>query len=232
MTDPLAYLYKKFGFDSSNIKKIVTGEKYTAILINNGNIGVCANLMKKIKIYSLNLTKPDINKIEYRIILNAYYNALLNYSNEYEDIGDIFDIIDFKKYKNPVMIGLFKPIIKKFRDNNMEIKIFDRIKKDSLLIPGEKLFEYLSVADTLIVSSTTVFNQTFSEIINNSNPNCDIFLLGPSSIMLKEIYSKTNIKYIFGTIFNNNDENILNIINDGRGTKDFQPLGEKVALKI
>lgn len=34
-------------FDISQILKIDSGEKYTAVLLKNGNIGVCANLGHK-----------------------------------------------------------------------------------------------------------------------------------------------------------------------------------------
>ena len=42
--EPLEYYYEKYHFTINNIERISTGRRYTAILLNNGNIGVCANL--------------------------------------------------------------------------------------------------------------------------------------------------------------------------------------------
>jgi hypothetical protein len=46
--EPLAFFLKEYNFDLDKIEKISSGEKYTAILLKNGNIGVCANLGHKV----------------------------------------------------------------------------------------------------------------------------------------------------------------------------------------
>ena len=81
MDEPLSYFIKKFGFDISNIKRIVTGKKYSAVILRNGNIGVCANLLNRVELKKEDLKKIDLSDINHRIILNAYYNTSLNYSN-------------------------------------------------------------------------------------------------------------------------------------------------------
>ena len=68
------------------------------------------------------------------------------------------------------------------------------------------------------------------EIVNNSGINSDIFLLGPSLIMNKDLFEYRNIKKIFGSIFESYDERVLNIIKQGYGTKQFLPFGKKVVL--
>jgi uncharacterized protein (DUF4213/DUF364 family) len=176
------------------------------------------------------LRTADLNKIEHRIILNAYFNANLNYLNNYKRKFDIFKAIDFKHYKNIIMIGLFKPILKKFEKNNIKVQVFDLIKKNHKLIPIEKEMETIKKGDSIILSATTIFNNTFMEIVNNSGVNCDIFLLGPSSIMNKDLFEYRNIKNIFGSIFESYDERVLNIIKQGYGTKKFLPFGKKVFL--
>jgi len=228
--EPLRHFVKKYGVHVSKIKKIVCGRKYSAVLLKNGNIGVCANLLTNVKVKIEDLRRADLNKTEHRIILNAYFNANLNYSNNYNKKSDIFEFIDFKHYKNIIMIGLFKPILKKFDENNINIQVFDLIKKDNKLIPIEKEMEAIKKGDAIILSATTIFNNTFMEIVNNSGINSDIFLLGPSSIMNKELFEYRNIKKIFGSIFESYDERVLNIIKQGYGTKQFLPFGKKVFL--
>ncbi|MFC2152992.1 Rossmann-like domain-containing protein [Bacteroidota bacterium] len=43
-------------------------------------------------------------------------------------------------------------------------------------------------ADALILSSTSVFNNTFLDLINATKSNCDMYTLGPSTILNKEMF--------------------------------------------
>ena len=227
---PLQHFLEKYGVDISTIQKIVCGRKYSAVLLKNGNIGVCANLQNHVTVEIDDLKTPDLDKTEHRILLNAYYNATLNYSNRYEQSVDIFDGVDFTRYKNTVMVGLFRPLVQKFEDNAIPLSIFDLTKKDHALTPLEKQPAYVKNADAVILSSTTVFNRTFLHIVNSTGETCDIFLLGPSSIINRDMFQYKNIKKIFGSIFNPYDDRVLNTIKDGYGTKKFLPFGKKVSI--
>ena len=50
MEEPIKKLYGKFGVNLRNVKKVVYGDKYTAVVLKNGNIGLCANLNNRINI--------------------------------------------------------------------------------------------------------------------------------------------------------------------------------------
>ena len=86
-------------------------------------------------------------------------------------------------------------------------------------------------ADVLILSSTSVFNNTFSNLVEATNDHCDIYTLGPSTILNKEMFYYRNIKLLFGSIFEPNDINTLKIIQQGGGTKQFMPFMKKVFLE-
>lgn len=230
INEPLKHFVEKHGVDISNVDKIVCGRKYSAVLLKNGNIGVCANLLNDVKAEKEDFKAPDLNKIEHRIILNAYFNANLNYLNHYEKTADIFDGIDFMNYKNIVMVGLFRPLLEKFKKNNIEIHVFDLIKKDGALVSIKDEMEYIKKADAIILSATSIANGTFMDIVTHSRESCDIFLLGPSSIMSRDMFEYKNIKKIFGSIFKAGDENVLNVIRNGFGTKKFIKYGRKVSL--
>jgi len=230
MNEPLSYFVEKYAIDISQIQRMASGSKYSAVLLQNGNIGVCANLGNKVEVSIKDIKKPNLRDTGHRIMLTCYLNGRLNYANQYFRTGDIFDVIDFKMYQNIVMIGFFKPLLKKFEWLNKKISVFDKIKKNRNNIPLKHEMEYISKADSLILSATTVFNKTFMDIVNKTEKFCDIFLLGPSAIMDRDMFQYKNIKMIFGAIFENYDEKILDIIEKGGGTKDFLPLGKKIYL--
>jgi len=230
-TEPLEFLLSKYKFDIEKIDTISTGQKYTAVLLKNGNIGVCANLGNKIDTDKNIYSNYDLKSQPHRIVLNAYLNSLLNYSNNYQNSADIFDVINFKKYKKIVMLGFFKPILKKFDHAEIPITIFDLSKNDIALTPLSEQKPILQNADAIILTSTSVFNTTFINSINSTNDVCDIFLLGPSSIMSKELFNYKNIKMIFGSTFDKFDKRILKIIQNDGGTKDFLKFGNKCILQ-
>ena len=229
--EPLELLFAKYNFNINEIENVFTGQKYTAVLLKNGNIGMCANLGHKINTKKKNFSNLNLQIISHRIVLNAYFNALLNYSNYAKSNTDIFEFIDFRNYHNVVMLGLFKSIVKKFDDAAISITVFDIGKYDHVLTPISEKKKYLEEADALILTSTSIFNATFIDSINATNDNCDIYMLGPSSIMTQELLDYRNIKIILGATFKKSDYRVINIIENDGGTKDFLKYGIKCVLQ-
>lgn len=230
MQEPLSYFFEKYGIDLQNIKHIVCGEKYVAVQLKNGHVGVCATLNNYVNIDVRDLRFPDLNKIPHRIVLNAYFNAVFNYQNIYNTSIDIFDKMDFKPFKKIVMIGFFRSLVEKFERENTPLTIFDKCEEDPKLTNMQQQIEQVSKADALILTSTSVFNNTFMELIDAAGENCNIFMLGPSTILSKEMFKYKNIKILFGSVFEKEDIMTLKIIQAGGGTKQFMPFMKKVFL--
>ncbi len=229
--EPLEFLLSKYKFETNKIENISTGLRYTAVLLKNGNIGVCANLGHKINPAINNYSNIDLENFSHRIVLNAYFNALLNYSHSSNSDVDIFQAIDFKNYKKVVMLGFIKPVVNKFHELNIPISIFDFQKEDPVLTPISVQKKLLKEADAVILTSTSIFNKSFLDSINATNNNCDIFMIGPSSIMTPEILEYKNIKMIFGATFDKSDDRVLKIIREDGGTRKFLKFENKGILK-
>ena len=218
--DPLLFFLDKYGYDSHVIKNIVTGEKYTAVVLNEGQIGVCANLGNSVvpAISSfMECNRPDLTDISHRIIFTAYLNACHNYHGFESQQDDIFDVLDFSRKRCIVMIGYFKPIVRKFEQAGIALEIFDMIKKDKILTDNDCQEQQLNVADTVILTSTSVFNGTFLKTINATPDGCSVYLLGPSSIMLPEMLQYKNVKMVFGATFEKDDSRVLSVIQNNGG---------------
>ena len=194
--DPLEFYLQKQAFDTNEISKLVCGEKYLSIELNNGNIGVCATLDLPVKLKIEDLKNIDLSSYSHRIAVNAYINAQLNYKNTFSNQQDIFDKLDFTKYKKIVMVGYFKSLVDKFINAGIELTIFDKVKKDEILENMNRQPKIISEADAIILTSTTIFNNTFQKIIELSNNSSDIFMLGPSTILDINMFSYRNIKLI------------------------------------
>jgi len=231
MKEPIEYFFEKYGIDLKSINQIICGEKYIAVLLKNGQVGVCATLNNYVNIEARDLQFADVKNVQHRIVLNAYFNAVFNYQNEYDTTSDIFDKIDFKKYNKIVMTGFFRSLVKKFERENIDLIIFDKAEEDEKLTDMSKQLTEVAKADALILSSTSVFNNTFMDLVSATKDSCDIYTLGPSTILNQEMFQYRNIKYLFGSIFEANDVNTLKIVQHGGGTKQFLPFMDKVFLK-
>jgi len=231
MNDPISFFYIKYGFDVNQIANLILGQKYCAVLLKNGNIGVAATLDNFIDLKIEDLQNPDLNNISYRIVLGACLNAQLNYSNNFEKTADIFDEVDFAKYQHISMIGFFDSLVQKFHKKNILLNVFDRLLESNELTPIELQNEHLEKSDSVIISGTSIFNGTFNQIVSATPVNCDIYLLGPSNILHDDYFMNPKLKIIFGSVFEKNDRRVLDIIKNGGGTKDFMQFMRKVYIR-
>jgi len=229
--EPITHYYNKLGINTTLIREIVCGEKYVAVQLKNGNIGVCSTLKGKVDITINDLQNFNSASNSHRIVAIAYFNALLNYNRKYKKQIDIFNEIDFKEFKNIVMIGYFGSLTEKFKNAAINLSIFDLKSDNKVIIDIKKQKQFLANADVVILTSTSVFNNTFIDIANNTPNNCRIYTLGPSTILDPDMFSYNNIHTIFGSIFKKNDKELIEIIRNGGGTKSFLHLMKKVCFE-
>ena len=123
MNDPLKYFFNVYGFLPASIKSIHSGSIYTLVILKNGQQAICGNVTGMQAIKSKNIF-PDFNNLSHRVILCAYYNAVL--SPYYHTApGDIFENIDFSLFKNITMIGYFRPLYQKLLNIHIKPNVFD-----------------------------------------------------------------------------------------------------------
>jgi len=231
--DPIKDLYNEYSFELNSIDKIVFGETYVAVILENGFIGLSANLMNIKDFKRAELNNLDFTDSCHRNVLNAYYNAMLNNVEQEFVYIDIFDFINFSDYSNIIMTGFSKPMYKKLKSENIKLTIFDESiqpEENNLITSQAKQEEYLADADMVILTSTSLMNNTFCDILKYTNSGCDIFLFGASTLMSQHMFKYSKVKGLFGTVFKPGDKQILNIVAEGHGHRYLKKHGKKVAL--
>lgn len=232
LPDPLKLLLGKYPFVPGQVRQIVSGAKYTAVEHKNGTIGVCANRGFPIKTEPIIYEKPDLSDFSHRVVINAFLNATLNHIERFNGEADIFDVVHFNSFRNPVMLGLFKPLLEKFDHSGIQVPVFDPGINNNIATYLDAAKPEISKADALILTSTSVSNGSFLQAIGLINQECAVYLLGPSSVMSLEMRKYPGIKMIFGTTFDPGSSIVLDIIRHGGGTRDFQKFGKKQMLKL
>lgn len=209
---------------------MAAGEKYAGLMLENGRIGVCSVLNNRVSARDLGIRQPDLRIMSHRIVYNAYLNALLNYDIEYEDEKDIFDHKAFAGRHNITMVGFFRPLVRKFTESGIRLTIFDLVEKDEALTPLHKLESELGRSETVILTSTTLFNGSFLKILERTPEGCEVLLLGPSSILHPDLMGYRNVRKIYGAVFDLFDGRILDIIAGGHGAQTFLKHAKKVNI--
>lgn len=202
------------------------GEKYVAAISKEGNIGVCATLNARVNpndTLSINFSNQAN-----RVIINAYVNSVLNYRNHLDGAGDIFDTVDFSTYSIVVMIGYFGSLVEKLKGKGVFPSVFDIDQNEVPVLPMAEQAKYLSKADCIILSSTSIGNSTFGGIVDATPSNCSIFMLGPSTPLDDLMFNIPKVKGVFGSTFPPNHTETLNLIAQGYGTRGFMHNMQKV----
>jgi len=227
----LEKIYLQSGFKKQLIKEIVPGKKYLAVLLQNGQIGVCAALGNKIPPYFNPPNQLDMDNPVHRILFIAYTNANINYLAADLGENDIFDQINFCFYEKIVMVGYFESLLKKFRHAGLHVHVFDIEKQGADILRMDLQGKYLGMANAVILTSTCFVNNTFEQVMNSIKSKSNVYLLGPSGTLTREFFRYPQVKMVFGSLFEKNDHRVLNVIKEGHGTRHFLPYLRKVFIQ-
>jgi uncharacterized protein (DUF4213/DUF364 family) len=229
--DPIVFFYQKFGYKPEEIARLSIGTNYVGIMLKNGQIGVAATLKNPMPENVNVFTEPKFDVFFHRVVLVAYYNALLNYSNTYDYEADIFQELRFDNYKNLVMVGLFETLYTNLSNAGISVTVFDADKSDSRTKPMKDQGKIMKQADAAIITSTSIINGSFNQLLSFVPKTCDVFLLGPSGTLSVELFALANIQCVFGSVFDLFNYQVLDVIEAGAGTKGFLPYLHKVFIK-
>jgi uncharacterized protein (DUF4213/DUF364 family) len=230
MKDPLSHFSEVFPFDIKTIDKFITADLFTAVLLRDGSLGVCANPEGKIPIDISKPGFPDLQTYPDRILYNAFLNARLNNMATLSGHADIMEVVDFSPYSHIMMVGYFSHIVRKLDALKIPVIVFDKTERVNRQADLHKMDEELKIADCVILTASTIANNTFSGIINKTPDHCHIYLLGPSAILDHRMFEYRNIRMIFGTQFTGDNQKVMEIIAAGGCGRDFLPFAAKVVV--
>ncbi|MGQ9619698.1 MAG: Rossmann-like domain-containing protein [Bacteroidales bacterium] len=233
MNEPLSHFSRFTRFDPVLIKRYVIGEKFTGIMLKDGRIGICAVLEAHVDNSILTgKEEPDLENHGHRVILNSYFNAIHNYNQKLPAGSDIFNRVNLISYRNIVIVGYFESLVMRLRNEGIPFRVFDRNENinGEGLSPVSELPFYLKQADAVIITGSSIANNTFYGLVSKTSSNCSVFLLGPSNILHPDIFKYKNVKVVFGSVFERYDERILDSIGEGHGARNFLTEKNKVCL--
>ncbi len=127
------------------------------------------------------------------------------------------------------MVGQFKPLIQLFEKQGAEVAVHDIEKQ---IGAKESFYEKLkSWAEVVVVTSTSLLNNTTEEVLGQVGTEAKTVLMGPSTPLVPEAFDSLPVRYLAGTV-PVDVAGTFRAIRHGTGTPIIQKFGRKVLLKL
>jgi len=225
-----------------NIDVLCLGLGYTAVTLSDGGIGLaythfedkksCMLLNRHIDyegqpaVKLLEKIKSD-HPVERSMAL-ALVNAL-NYEEALKYPEDKKNEMMFDKFKigegtRIAMVGFIGPLVELLKQKNALVEVLDRSRS---MGQKEEFYAKLgSWADVLILTSTSILNNTTEEVLQNVSQKVKTVMLGPSTPMVAAAFQHLPVHMLAGTV-PIDKENVLKAIRHGMGTPVLQKFSRK-----
>ena len=150
---------------------------------------------------------------------------------------DAFDDVDIHPGQNAVVIGALVPVLKRLIQEKVPFRV---LELDSSTLKGEELNHYAPAneapqhvphADLLVITGTTLINDTLPELLNLAKPGAQIIVTGPTASMLPEAFFKRGVTVLGGILVTKPDE-LLDLISEGgSGYHFFGKSAERLIIR-
>jgi len=144
--------------------------------------------------------------------------------------GILFDCLEIGPSAKVAMVGFFKPLVEILESKGAEVEVLDEFRA-----MGEKATFYERLgqwADAAVITSTSLLNNSFEEIMAHVATNVRSAMVGPTTPMVAEAFAEwPMIKALAGTVPLENKP-ILKSVRHGLGTPYLHKHSKKATLVL
>ena len=149
---------------------------------------------------------------------------------------DPVDEIEIPGDAEVVIVGALAPYIKMFKKRGQSFTILEidpaTLKADEMKFfrPAQDAPEIVPQADVLIITGTTLINDTLDQLLSLAKPGAVVIVVGPTASMLPEAFFQRGVTSIGGVAVTEPD-GLLDIISEaGSGYHFFEKSAERVVI--
>ena len=172
-------------------------------------------------------------------VINALSQTCLQKNpnlHELEFDADPFDKLDIKAGSFSVIVGALVPYIKFMMKNGRDFRILELdesvLKPDELkfYLPAQAASEVVPKADNLIITGTTLINDTLENLLAMKKADANVVVVGPTVSMLPKAMFERGVSYA-GGIYVRDADALLDIIAEaGSGYHFFGKFANKITI--
>ena len=136
-----------------------------------------------------------------------------------------------------VVVGSLAPFLRVLKKRGRPFCILEldpvTLKPDEMefYAPAEQAPEKIPQADLLVITGTTLINDTLEGLLSLARPDADVIVLGPTASMLPEAFFRRGVRTLGGVMVTNPDA-LLDVISEaGSGYHFFGKSAERVVIQ-
>jgi uncharacterized protein (DUF4213/DUF364 family) len=161
----------------------------------------------------------------------AAINACLNTDKTEWKTGNVINALEVGPDVTFGMIGEFRPILAEIRKKTDRIYVFEKHPGNASVYASETIPEHLPKCDVVVVTSTSIINQTFEEIVPYFSHARQVCMVGPSTPLCPEVFKRYNVSLLAGVVVTDK-ERIFHVISQCGGTMYMKGAIKQVMVKV
>lgn len=123
------------------------------------------------------------------------------------------------------MVGFFKPLMKKFKERGATVDILDDLK--GVGNRSEFLEKLKDRTQVLLLTSTSILNDSTEEMLARLNPEAKTVMIGPSTPLVPDAFRHLPVHMLAGTL-PEDQTGVLKAVRHGQGTPVIHRFSRKV----
>ena len=149
---------------------------------------------------------------------------------------DAFDANAFRPDDRTVVVGAFVPFLKELKRRKQPFLVLekdpDTLKAEEMPFyrPAEMAREVVPAADVLLVTGTTLLNDTLEDLLSWARPEARVTVVGPTVGLLPDAFLARGADYLGGVKITDPDGFLELLAEGGSGYHFFGRVAEKVVL--
>ncbi len=162
----------------------------------------------------------------------AAVNAVINDRKTDWDTGNVMGALKVDSADTFGMVGEFRPILAEMKKKTKNIYVFEQhAASEGMLYPSEAIPQHLPKCDVVVVTSTSIINQTFEGIMSHCGNARHVCMVGPSTPLCPEIFRRYNVSLLAGVVVTD-QERVLQVISQAGGTMAMKGSVRQVLVKV
>jgi len=144
--------------------------------------------------------------------------------------SDILDLLPVGSEDSVGMIGYFGPLVGSIRKRARILHIFERKPIPDLgVLPDSAAVDLLPQCQVVVLSATTILNQTIDGLLDCCKEAREIAILGPSTPFLPDSFRKRGVTILSGVQVIDGPQ-VLRVVSEAGGTRSFGKAIRKLTL--
>jgi uncharacterized protein (DUF4213/DUF364 family) len=149
---------------------------------------------------------------------------------------DAFDANTFRPNDQTVVIGAFVPFLKELKRRKQSFLVLekdpDTLKPEEMPFyrPAELAREVVPQADVLLITGTTLLNDTLEDLLSWAKPEARVTVVGPTVGLLPDAFLARGADYLGGVRITQPDDFLDLLAEGGSGYHFFGRVAEKIVL--